>query len=190
MAWKPKTIAGKILKGLTIGAAVVGGVAAIAATGGTATPLVTTGAGFFGKVIGVTAKAATQVGKAVGAVAGGAYKGISAVAKAGANLVTGITAEQRRMIKEEKQETKEDVQKLTTIQKLINAGATVTEAAAKVGVSTDELKGSFGIPSEAETVKAELTGIPKQEGCATTACMLLIAGISAAFAIVKFLILS
>jgi len=168
MAWKPKTIAGKILKGVVIGAAGVAAVTAIAATGGNAAPAVAVaGKGLLGKLVGVTAKAVVQTGK-----------GVSAVAKGAVNLVSGITAEQREMVKEQKAETKTGLQVLTTIKKLMNAGATVQEAAAKVGVSTDELKGSFGIPSDTEAVLIEKQSVePVQtEGCAGIFILLIAAG--------------
>lgn len=168
MAWKPKTIAGKILKGLAIAGAGVGAITAIAATGGTAAlGVATAGKGILGKLIGVTAKAAVQTGK-----------GISAVAKGATNLVSGLTSEQREMVREQKAETKDGEQILLTIKKLMNAGATAQEAAAKVGVSTDELKGSFGIPSDTEAALTEKQSVePLQtEGCAGIFILLITAG--------------
>ena len=169
MAWKPKTILGKILKGVVIAGAAVGGVAAIAATGGSAAPAVK---GIFGKIIGVTAKAAVQVGK-----------GVSAVAKGAVNLVSGLTAEQRQMVQEQKAETRDKLQEVKTVEKLVNAGATVMEAAAKVGVSTTDLQGLFGIPSAAETGQIDLaavTPVTAGQGCMVTALMLIGAGTAAA----------
>lgn len=167
MAWKPKTIAGKILKGVVIGAAGIAGITAIAATGGTAAPAVAVaGKGLIGKLVGVTAKAVVQTGK-----------GISAVAKGAANIVSGITEEQRDMVKEQKAETKTGLQALKTIEKLMNAGATVEKAAAEVGVPMDQLKGSFGVPSDAEAATKELQSIPvKTEGCAGVLILLIAAG--------------
>jgi hypothetical protein len=165
MAWKPKTIAGKILKGLTIGAAGVAGIAAIAATGGAAAPAVATaGKGLLGKLVGMTAKAAVQTGK-----------GVSAVAKGAANLVSGLTAEQREMVREQKAETKDNLQVLKTIEKLMGAGATVQEAAAKVGVPLDQLKGTFGVPSDAEAALIETRSVePTQAGGCANLCILII----------------
>jgi len=168
MAWKPKTIAGKILKGVTIAGAGVGAIAAIAATGGAAAPAVAVaGKGLLGKLVGMTAKAAVQTGK-----------GVSAVAKGAVNLVSGLTAEQREMVREQKAETRQGEQILLTIKKLMNAGATAQEAAAKIGVSTDELKGSFGIPSDTEAALIEKQSVePLQtEGCAGIFILLIAAG--------------
>lgn len=177
MAWKPKTIAGKILKGFAIGTAAVGvavgGATLIAATGGAATPAVAGGVGLLGKLVSAGGKVVKTVGGVVG-------KGVGAVASGAANLVSGISAEQREMVKEQKAEAKEETQKITTIEKLIKAGASVTEAAAKVGVPLSDLKGLFGIQSEAqeqeETVKNEVQGIsPDQagQGCLITTLIIL-----------------
>jgi len=168
MAWKPKKLLGKIIKGVAIAGAAVGGVALIAATGGTATPAVAAGGKFFGKIIGVTAKAAGQVGK-----------GVSAVAKGATNLVSGLTAEQREMVREQKAETRTDLGVLKTIQKLINAGATAAEAAATTGVPLSELQGLYGIPSAAAAVeieKAAVEPVTAGQGCMVTTLMFLAAG--------------
>jgi len=185
MAWKPKTIAGKILKGVAIGAAAVGGVAAIAATGGAAAPA---GIGLLGKIVSVG-------GKVVKTVAKTAIKGAGAVATSASNLVSGVTAQQRQLIQEQKSETREETQKLTTIEKLIRAGSTVPEAAAKVGVPLSELKGLFGIPSdaeaEAEAVKTEVQGITPEtagQGCMIYA-FIIWAGLGAAIGTGLYLIL-
>jgi hypothetical protein len=169
MAWKPKTIAGKILKGVAIAGAGVGAIAAIAATGGAAAPAVAVaGKGLVGKLVGMTAKAVVQSGK-----------GISAVAKGAANLVSGITADQRAMVKEQKAETKTGLQVLKTVKKLMNAGATAKEAAAKVGIPLEELGGSLGIPTENEAARVEAAQPEAQlktEGCAGVFILLVTAG--------------
>lgn len=132
-----------------------------------------------GKILGGAAKivlpvvgAVTGIGaisglvKGVGAVAGvaGAFKGvgksIDKVATAAVNLVSGTTKDQRQLIQDQKEDTREDTQKLTTIDKLIRAGDTVADAAAKVGVPMTALKGLFGVPAD-EQVKEEITsGMP------------------------------
>jgi hypothetical protein len=123
-----------------------------------------------GKILGGAAKvvlpvvgAITGIGaisglvKGTGALAGaagaikGVVKGVDKVAKSAANLVTGITAEQRGIIHTQKEETRADMQKLTAIEKLIKAGATVSQAAAKIGVPMESLTGLFGIPSTTES---------------------------------------
>jgi len=142
MAWKPKTIAGKILKGVAIGGAAVAGVAAIAGTGGAAG--------------GVAASVLTGLGTVVKKVATGAKKTVSTVANASANLVTGLSTEQRKIIEAQKDETRTELKKLEVVDKLIKAGATVQTAAAKAGVALSSLAGMYGLPSEAEKAAAQI----------------------------------
>lgn len=137
-----KTILGKILGGAAkIVLPVVGAITGIGAISG-------------------LIKGTGAVAGAVGAVSG-VVKGVDKVAKSAVNLVTGITAEQRGFIHQQKDETRADVQKLTTIERLINAGATVAEAAAKVGVPMGDLTGLFDIPSTTESrAEAFVSGEP------------------------------
>lgn len=152
MAWKPKTIAGKILKGIVIGGAAVAGTALVFGSGGAAAPAVAVaGKGLLGKIIGGAGKVIKGAGIKV-------VKGVSAAAKAGANLVSGITAEQRGFIHTAKDESRAEMQKLTTIEKLVKAGKSVAEAAGQVGVPLTALKGLFGIPADSE-VQAEQTSL-------------------------------
>jgi len=149
MAWKPKTVFGKILKGATIGVvaagAAVGGAALIAGTGGAAAPaVVTAGGGLLSKVLKGTKKVVDVVGTKA------------------KDLVSGVTADQRVLIQEQRQENRADVQKLNTIEKLVNLGSTVEAAAAKVGVPISELKGSFGIPSDADKQAAAVVTAAKE----------------------------
>lgn len=140
--WKPKTIVGKILKGvvsvgLPVAAAVTGVGAVAGAISGT----------------GVIAGAVSAASKVSGVVKGGVTatgRVIDKVSTAAGNLVTGVTKEQREMIKEQKAETAADLQKIKTVEKLINAGATVEEAASKAGVALSSLAGLFGLPSETD----------------------------------------
>jgi len=144
--WKPKTIAGKILKGVvSIGVPVAAAVTGVGAVAG-----VIGGAGALAGAAGAAAKVAGVLKSGVTAV----VKTGGAVATRAADMVSGTTKEQREMIQDQKAETKADLTKLTTIQKLINAGATVKEAAAKVGVPLAELAGLFGLPSESDQIMA------------------------------------
>jgi uncharacterized protein YoxC len=133
MAWKPKTIAGKILKGLAIGVGVAAAGALVVGTAGAAIPAI-------GGVI-------TASKGVVGTVLKSTMNTVDAVGTKAADLVSGITKEQRDLVQEQRDETKEYEQKLTTIEKLVKAGATVQSAASQVGVSLSSLAGLFGLPS-------------------------------------------
>lgn len=161
-----KTILGKILGGAAkVVLPVVGAVTGIGAISG-----IIKGTGAIAGIV--------TAGKAV-------IKTVDTVATGAANLVSGITAEQRKMIQEEKAETKVDTQNLTTIERLIKAGASVEEAASKVGVPLSALKGLFGVPSD-EQVKTEIqegspqlektTVTPTTGGCAGIFILLIAAG--------------
>jgi hypothetical protein len=127
-----KTILGKILGGAAkVVLPVIGAVTGIGVIGG-----LVKGKGIVSGVVGAFKKV------------GG---GIDKVAKGAADLVSGVTKQQRDLIKEQKEETRVDMQKLTAIEKLIKAGATVSQAAAKIGVPMESLTGLFGIPSTAES---------------------------------------
>jgi len=140
--WKPKTIAGKILKGVvTIGAPVAAAVTGVGAVVGAISG------------VGAVAGAVAGVSKVAGVVKGGftaTGRVIDTVSTAATNLVTGTTKEQREIIKEQKKENRADIQKVNAIEKLINAGASVKEAAAKIGVPLAQLAGMFGLPSEGD----------------------------------------
>jgi hypothetical protein len=145
--WKPHTIAGKILKGVvSVGVPIAGAVTGVGAVAGVI--------GGIGAASGV-AKAAIGVAKIVNAGVTATGRAVSGVAEAAANIATGTNKEQRQMIQEQKAEQKAEVAKLTTIEKLINAGATVSEASGKVGVPLSQLAGLFGLPSESDKKTAE-----------------------------------
>jgi len=145
--WKPHTIAGKILKGVvSVGVPVAGAVTGVGAVAGVI--------GGIGAASGV-AKAALGVAKIVNTGVTGVKRAVGTVAEAAANIATGTTKDQRELIQAQKDEQKKDVQKLTTIEKLMNAGATVQEAASKVGVPLSELAGLFGLPSAQDKSTAE-----------------------------------
>lgn len=145
--WKPHTIAGKILKGVvSVGAPIAGAVTGVGAVAGVI--------GGIGAASGV-AKAALGVATVVNKGIGGAVRAVSTVAEAAANIGTGTNKEQRQMIQDQKKEQKAEVAKLNTIEKLINAGASVQEAASKVGVPLSQLAGLFGLPSDSDKATAD-----------------------------------
>lgn len=145
--WKPHTIAGKILKGVvSIGAPIAATVTGVGAVAGVI--------GGIGAASGV-AKAAVGVAKVVKAGVNTAGRAVSTVAEAAANLATGTNKEQRELIQEQKAEQKAELGKLNTIEKLINAGASVQDAASKVGVPLSQLAGLFGLPSESDKKTAQ-----------------------------------
>ena len=129
MAWKPKTIAGKILKGAVIGGGSLLGLAA--------------GVGAVGGVVKGTG-ALAGIGKGIG----GIKTYVDKLGKGAVNLVTGTTAQQRTLINAQKDLTREGQQKLTLVEKLVRAGATVESARAQAGLDAPEL-----VEYEGEKVK-------------------------------------
>ena len=146
MAWKPKTIAGKILKG-----AVVGGGSVLGLVSGTAI------VGKVGGVIGGVVKniragksipnsGTTALSTAGQTVTSGIRKVVDNVKESAGNLISGITKEQRDLVRAQKEETREYLDKLKTVDKLVNAGATPAEARSKVGLQPEELETYDGEP--------------------------------------------
>lgn len=134
--WKPKTVAGKILKGATIGI----GAAALVATGVGAVGGVVGGAGLLAgaaKGIGLAAKA----GKAI---VSAPVKATSKIATAATNLVTGTTKDQRIQIRDVKDTAKAELDKLDFAKKLVNAGDSLKSAASKAGLSESQLASILG----------------------------------------------
>jgi hypothetical protein len=145
--WKPHTIAGKILKGVVaVGAPIAGAVTGVGAVAGMI--------GGIGAVSGI-GKAAIGVAKIVNKGFTASGRVVSHVAEAAANIATGTNKDQRLLIREQKEEQDNDIGKLKTIEKLINAGSTVQNAASKVGVPLSQLAGLFGIPSDSDIKTAE-----------------------------------
>ncbi len=142
MAWRPKTVAGKILKGLTIGVGVAAAGLLVVGTAGAVSP-----------AIGSTITAA---GGVAGKVLKTAVKTVDAVATKAADIVSPINKEQRALVKSQVAETKAEVEKLTAIDKLVKAGATVEKAAAAVGVPLAALAGTFGVASAAQSDAAQV----------------------------------
>lgn len=138
MAWKPKTIFGKIIKGAAVG---VGSVLSLA-TGVGAIKGIASGAGIASGIIGAVKSVPKTVDK---------------VAQSAINLVTGTTKDEREIIKQERQETREANRKLNVVEKLVKAGATVSEARAKLGITSEELENYDGAPVKSAGLSELLT---------------------------------
>jgi hypothetical protein len=114
------TIVGKLLKGVGkvvgIGAAVAGTVATGGALAGLI-PAVATGTGLIGKVV----------------------SGINKVSRGAVNLVTGTTKTEREQVRDVKAEAKAAQDKLDQVERLVNAGATRTQAEQMVGITPTEM---------------------------------------------------
>jgi len=120
MAWKPKTIMGKIIKGAVIG-------------GGSLLGLATGIGGIKGIAGGIGALKGASKG------IGGLVQVVDKVKNGAVNLVTGTTADERNQVKQVKATTKAALDKLDQVQRLIDAGATAADARAMVGLSNTEL---------------------------------------------------
>lgn len=133
MAWKPKTIFGKIIKGaVTVGGSVLG-----LAAGGTVVGGVLKGVG---AVVGaVTGKGTTALSTAGNSVLSGIKNVVDKVKESAVNLVSGVTAEHRDMIKAQKELTAAEMEKLKAVEKLVNAGSTVAAARAAVGLPPEAM---------------------------------------------------
>lgn len=143
MAWKPKTIAGKILKGAVVAGGTVLGLAAGTSivgklVNGAKTVLTKNGATEIVKTT-VENKGTTALMKSGNTVLGNIKQSVDQLKQNAVNLITGVNKEQRELIKAQKQESREYQQKLRTVEKLVNAGATASEARAKVGIAPEEL---------------------------------------------------
>lgn len=120
MAWKPKTFVGKLLKGAAKAIIPIGG----AVLGLGALKGMTKGVGVLqGVGLGIT-----KAKKVIGTVGAGAV-----------NLLTGTTKEERTQVQAVKAKTKAAADKLEQVDRLVRAGATVSEARATVGLSETEL---------------------------------------------------
>jgi hypothetical protein len=130
MAWKPKTIFGKILKGAVIAGGSVLGLA--------------TGMGAVGGVI-------KGVGAAKGAAKGigGLTKVFDKIGQGAVNLVTGTTKDERNIIKGVKDEAKAAQHQIDLVSKLVRAGASPADARAKLGIAEASLTSFEGEPIQA-----------------------------------------
>jgi hypothetical protein len=141
------------------------------------------------KVVGKVAKVvlpvvgvATGIGaiagisKGVGAIAGiggvlaGGKKVIDKVGVGAVNLVTGTTQTERVQVREQKAITKAVSDKVDQVKRLIKAGATESEARAKVGLSQSEVD----IPVEQLNTSNLITeAAPAGAGCMITTLLIL-----------------
>ena len=147
--WKPKTIAGKILKPLSAVAAVGGALVGTVASAGAIAGVIGGGGLLAGAAAGVTTavKVVGSVGGAVGtgakAVGGGVKKVMSKLGAGAANLITGQSKENRQIIAAAKDEVKEVNQKKSLIDKLIGLGYSEKDAMAKAGISSGSVIDQF-----------------------------------------------
>ena len=144
MAWKPKTIAGKLLKGAVIGGGSILGLAvgsSVIGKGGGVVKAAVNAVKNKSTAAGTTVM--SQVGKTV---TSGIKATVDKVKESAVNLVSGLTAEQREIIKEERQKTREEEQRLKAVEKLINAGATPAEARSRLGLEPEQLVSYDGKP--------------------------------------------
>lgn len=132
MAWKPKTIAGKLLKGAVIAGGSVLGVA--------------TGVNLIGKVGGVALKSGTAALAKTGGVLSNVRTKVDRVAESAKNLVTGITKEQREQVLKVKQDLKTEAEKLKLVDKYVAQGVPIETARAKAGLMEMELTEYAGEP--------------------------------------------
>lgn len=148
MAWKPKTIAGKILKGAIIAGGSVLGLAV-------GTKIVTGVAGAAGGAIKTavnavrdarTARGTTVLAKNVNQITSAIRQKVDLVKESAVNLVAGTTGVQRDYIRTIKERTREEQQKMNAVEKAVLAGASPAEARAAVGLAPEELVSYDGEP--------------------------------------------
>lgn len=145
MAWKPKTVAGKLLKGAVIAGGSILGLAA--------------GSNLVSSIAGNAVKAASTA-KGTGALAkvGGVLSNfnlkVDKVKEGAANLLTGFTKEQRQIINKAKDEAKTEAQKLEVVEKLVSLGVDPAEARSQAGLSPAQL-----LTYDGEPVKATMLGM-------------------------------
>lgn len=135
--WKPKTVAGKILKGAAIG---IGGAGLLATGIGAAVGVVGGG--------GLLAGAAGGVGtlvKGVKAAGGGVKTVLSKVSAGATKLLTGQSKEELAVLKEAKKEAKEAANKIDLVKKLQKTGLSETEARIRAGLTVSELPKLDGV---------------------------------------------
>lgn len=144
MAWKPKTIAGKLLKG----AVLAGGSVLALATGVKLFPAV---GGAIKKGVNAVKDSATKAGTTaiaqIGEQATSAIKGtIDKVTESAVNLASGKQGEQRAFYKAGKEAAQTGLKKVIDMAKLMREGKTAEEARAIVGAGADEVVEFDGKP--------------------------------------------
>lgn len=161
-------------------------------------------AGFFkkiGKALGKVAKVVLPVvgvvtgigaiggiAKGVGAIAGiggilaGGKKVIDKVGVGAVNLVTGTTQSERVQVREQKALTKSVSDKVDQVKRLMKAGATESEARAKVGLRQAEVD----TPVD-ELIPTNLITEAAPQGCMITTLLILSALATMAFTIISLI---
>jgi hypothetical protein len=142
--WKPKTVAGKVLKGAAIG---IGGATLLATGVGAAAGVIGGG--------GLLAGAAGGVGTLVKGVksAGGGVKTVLSKVSAGATkLLTGQSKEELAILKEAKSEAKEAKSKIDLVKKLQKTGLSEAEARIRAGLSFDQLPKVDGVETKSNNM--------------------------------------
>lgn len=132
MAWKPKTIAGKLLKGAVIAGGSVLGLA--------------TGVNLVSKVGQVALKAGTGALAKTGGVLSNARLKIDRVKESAKNLLSGQTKEQREQVLKVKQDLKTEAEKLKLVEKYVAQGVDIVTARSKAGILETELNEYQGEP--------------------------------------------
>lgn len=159
MGWKPKTIAGKILKGAVIaGGSVLAVGAGVGAIGGAAAGVVKAGGIFkkIGKGIGGLFKKKGTAALTKNETPLSGNTGIDKLKESVGNLFSGVTAEQRKLVRAAKDEVRTDQQKIKTMQKLVDAGDDPMTALSKVGLSSDQVQ---ELPDGTPLNQSSLAGI-------------------------------
>lgn len=136
MSWKPKTVAGKLLKGAVIG----GGSLLALATGNRVITNIVSRATTPG-----TAELASKTGSSVVGLAG--Y--VDQFKEGAANLITGKTKEIRQTINRAKADAKTALMKTKAAEQLISLGKDPADARSAVGLEPYELEEVDGKPIEA-----------------------------------------
>lgn len=147
MAWRPKTVFGKIIKGAVVAGGSVLGLAA--------------GVGLVGKIAGGVAKVATAssgtgILAKIGGVAGGIRNTTDRLKESAANLITGFTQEQRELINKAKEDARTELQKLEVVDKLTATGMDVSTARAQAGLSPEQLVEYKGEPVQSAGIASFL----------------------------------
>lgn len=134
MAWKPKTVMGKLLKG----AAMAGGSVVAMYTGN---KIITNILQRTGKAKGHTALS-LKSGNSVVSLSGT----LDRIKEGAARLVTGKTKELRGKVNQAREEARELIMKQKTAEKLVSLGKGAAEARALAGLDPEELPEMDGKP--------------------------------------------
>jgi hypothetical protein len=140
MAWKPKTVAGKILKGAVIG-------------GGSLLALSTGNRVITNLVSKVTEKKGTA---ALAAGVGGSVNSLASFKdrfkEGAARLITGKTKEIRGKINQAREEARDLLMKQKAAEKLVSLGKSPAEARALAGLGAEEMPEVNGKPAKSNNM--------------------------------------